>query len=458
MRTRDATLARTPANTPQRNATSMEVRFTFDANGNLRGETIPKLGENAEIGMRAQFSQLNAQNRARAEEQIMAASGFDGRGQLQIQGVPVDLTRPFGYRMAFQAEDYADFSVAGGMAVPDPPGGESVRGLYATASAPANETPFYCNASLREETYRLQFPANAPIIAIPANQRFTNAAGEYRVDWSREGQDVIVRHRLQQNAVRGRRRCASRRTTPHSARCIAKCGVASVAGAVRQAAGLGRLNRRWTLGRHNVALIAHYLSRAHWQPPFLAPAPTGFPHELPLPSFPCHHHPGRGLRRRRQRLGRRRDDLKTFTSGLKGLDGQFSQQVFDSRGKVKESTSGRVALSAPRLFRWEYVRPHEQLIVADGKKVWMYEPDLEQATVREQGKEEQNSPDDRADQPGAAEQQYDSVKRLRSATACSGCRCRRSARPKPASSMPRWASMPRAWPRWKSPTPSASGP
>jgi len=47
MRTRDATLARTPANTPERNATSMEVRFTFDANGNLRGETIPKLGENA---------------------------------------------------------------------------------------------------------------------------------------------------------------------------------------------------------------------------------------------------------------------------------------------------------------------------------------------------------------------------------------------------------------------------
>ena len=78
---RDATLARTPANTPDRNATSMEVRFTFDANGDLRGETIPKLGENAEIGMRAQFSQLNAQNRARAEEQIMAASGFDGRGR-----------------------------------------------------------------------------------------------------------------------------------------------------------------------------------------------------------------------------------------------------------------------------------------------------------------------------------------------------------------------------------------
>jgi transglutaminase-like putative cysteine protease len=203
LRTRDATLARTPDNDPQRNATAMDVRFTFDAQGNLRGETVPQLSDNAEIGMRAQFAQLNAQNRARAEESIMAASGFDGRGQLQLLGVPVDLTHPFGYRMAFQAEDYVDFSVAGGMAVPDPPGGESVRGLYATASAPANETPFYCNASLREETYRLQFPGSVPIIAIPQSQHFGNAAGDYRVDWTRQGQEVIVHHRLQQNAVRG---------------------------------------------------------------------------------------------------------------------------------------------------------------------------------------------------------------------------------------------------------------
>ncbi|MDR6094390.1 outer membrane lipoprotein chaperone LolA [Stenotrophomonas sp. SORGH_AS_0321] len=102
-----------------------------------------------------------------------------------------------------------------------------------------------------------------------------------------------------------------------------------------------------------------------------------------------------------------RDDLKTFTAGLKGLDGQFSQQVFDTRGKVKETTSGRVALSAPRLFRWEYQRPHVQQIVADGSKVWMYEPDLEQATVRAQGKEEQNSPLTALINPALLEQQYD---------------------------------------------------
>lgn len=87
-----------------------------------------------------------------------------------------------------------------------------------------------------------------------------------------------------------------------------------------------------------------------------------------------------------------RDDLTAFTKGLKGLNGQFSQQVFDANGKRKESSTGRVAMSAPRLFRWEYIKPYPQLIVADGKNVWVYDPDLQQVTKRAQGVEEQNSP------------------------------------------------------------------
>lgn len=87
-----------------------------------------------------------------------------------------------------------------------------------------------------------------------------------------------------------------------------------------------------------------------------------------------------------------RDDLTAFTQGLKGLDGQFTQQVFDANGKRKESSSGRVAMSAPRLFRWEYVKPYAQLIIADGTTVWVYDPDLQQATRRPQGAAEQDSP------------------------------------------------------------------
>jgi len=87
-----------------------------------------------------------------------------------------------------------------------------------------------------------------------------------------------------------------------------------------------------------------------------------------------------------------RDSLDAFSKGLQGLDGQFEQKLYDLDGRLKEASTGRVAMSAPRLFRWEYATPYEQLIVADGEKVWVFDPDLDQVTVRPQGPEEQNSP------------------------------------------------------------------
>jgi len=80
-----------------------------------------------------------------------------------------------------------------------------------------------------------------------------------------------------------------------------------------------------------------------------------------------------------------RAQLEAFTRGLSGLDGQFSQEVFDEAGRRRETAEGRVALSAPRLLRWETITPYPQLIVADGTTVWVYDPDLQQATRRPQG-------------------------------------------------------------------------
>lgn len=203
LHTRQATLARTPENDAARTGAAMDVVFRFDAAGDLAGQTRLQPGETSEIAMRASFARLNAQNRARAEESIMAASGFDGSGALTLLGDPQDLTHPFNYRYDFRAHDYVDFSVVGGMLLPDAPGGESFRDLYANTSAPDNATPFYCNDSLREERYQLEFPPGVPIVAIPRSQRFQNAAGEYRSDWAREGQVVTVSHRLHQRAVHG---------------------------------------------------------------------------------------------------------------------------------------------------------------------------------------------------------------------------------------------------------------
>jgi outer membrane lipoprotein carrier protein len=84
--------------------------------------------------------------------------------------------------------------------------------------------------------------------------------------------------------------------------------------------------------------------------------------------------------------------LDAFANGLHSLRGNFSQTVYDSHGNVTGSSHGLLALKAPRLFRWQVTDPYQQLIVADGKKVWVYEPDLQQATVRDQGAEEAHSP------------------------------------------------------------------
>jgi outer membrane lipoprotein carrier protein len=84
--------------------------------------------------------------------------------------------------------------------------------------------------------------------------------------------------------------------------------------------------------------------------------------------------------------------LARFTDGLQGLDGRFVQRVFDGEGTMTEETKGKVALSAPRLFRWEYEQPTPQLIVADGDHIWVYDQDLEQVQVRKQSLEEHQSP------------------------------------------------------------------
>ena len=102
-----------------------------------------------------------------------------------------------------------------------------------------------------------------------------------------------------------------------------------------------------------------------------------------------------------------RDELARFTSGVKGLQGRFEQQVFDANGRARETSSGTVAVAAPNLFRWEYLKPHEQLILADGDKVWIHEPDLQQATVKPQGEEERNSPLVALFDPARLAQQFD---------------------------------------------------
>jgi outer membrane lipoprotein carrier protein len=74
--------------------------------------------------------------------------------------------------------------------------------------------------------------------------------------------------------------------------------------------------------------------------------------------------------------------LDRFMRELQSLEADFEQQLRDGQGRLIESSSGTLAMHRPNRFRWDYLLPHAQTIVADGKRLWLYDPDLEQVTVR----------------------------------------------------------------------------
>lgn len=87
-----------------------------------------------------------------------------------------------------------------------------------------------------------------------------------------------------------------------------------------------------------------------------------------------------------------RAKLDAFAKDLKSVSADFEQHVADPNRHADKVSRGTLALKAPRQFRWDVTAPYRQLIVADGEKVWIYDPDLEQVTVRAQGTEEAHSP------------------------------------------------------------------
>jgi outer membrane lipoprotein carrier protein len=87
-----------------------------------------------------------------------------------------------------------------------------------------------------------------------------------------------------------------------------------------------------------------------------------------------------------------RSRMEAFSKGLKSVTADFTQSVSDANGHPGDESHGTMALQAPRQFRWETKEPYQQTIVADGQRVWVYEPDLQQVSVRSQSSEEAHSP------------------------------------------------------------------
>jgi len=75
-------------------------------------------------------------------------------------------------------------------------------------------------------------------------------------------------------------------------------------------------------------------------------------------------------------------DVDKYLQGLATWSADFTQTIDDGHGKVTRSAAGKLYLQKPGKFRWDYSDPSEQLILADGKQIWFYDKDLQQANVR----------------------------------------------------------------------------
>ncbi|MHB8621899.1 MAG: outer membrane lipoprotein chaperone LolA [Sulfuricaulis sp.] len=76
------------------------------------------------------------------------------------------------------------------------------------------------------------------------------------------------------------------------------------------------------------------------------------------------------------------DSLRHFFNKVNSVKAQFSQVVVDESGNTIQESSGKLWIQRPNKFRWNYAKPYLQQIVADGKQIWVYDPGLQQVTVR----------------------------------------------------------------------------
>lgn len=77
------------------------------------------------------------------------------------------------------------------------------------------------------------------------------------------------------------------------------------------------------------------------------------------------------------------ETLEQFIQSLETFEATFEQTLYSESGEALKSSTGSIQLKRPARFVWIYNDPEPQQIVADGTRVWLYDPDLEQVTVNE---------------------------------------------------------------------------
>lgn len=84
--------------------------------------------------------------------------------------------------------------------------------------------------------------------------------------------------------------------------------------------------------------------------------------------------------------------LDSFVNDVVTFQGSFEQALLDADEAVIERSTGTLEIERPGRFRWSYVEPYEQWLIADGLNMWSYDIDLAQVTVKAQSEALANTP------------------------------------------------------------------
>lgn len=82
------------------------------------------------------------------------------------------------------------------------------------------------------------------------------------------------------------------------------------------------------------------------------------------------------------------DQFKSFVASTKAAKGEFTQRqvkMLDGSAKISTPSTGTFLFARPGKFIWLYKKPYEQLLQADGEKLYIFDKDLNQVTVRKLG-------------------------------------------------------------------------
>ncbi len=76
------------------------------------------------------------------------------------------------------------------------------------------------------------------------------------------------------------------------------------------------------------------------------------------------------------------EQLERFLDSTQSMSARFEQTLIDQYGQRLQESAGQLSLQRPGKFRWDYTLPYPQNIISNGRKIWMYDSELEQVNIR----------------------------------------------------------------------------